>query len=69
MFIIFIVLTISLLSVFQNWEFQYYNNNRTNSYAEGGILHIVPTLLADDNGENFLYSGTLDINGGSPADE
>ncbi|XP_018563526.1 beta-1,3-glucan-binding protein-like [Anoplophora glabripennis] len=52
-----------------NWEFQWYNNNRTNSYVENGILHIKPTLLADEKGESFLYSGTLDVNGGSPADQ
>ncbi|CAG9855843.1 unnamed protein product [Phyllotreta striolata] len=52
-----------------NWEFQWYTNNRSNSYVENGSLHIRPTFVADDYGENFLYSGTLDINGGSPADE
>ncbi|CAH0546480.1 unnamed protein product [Brassicogethes aeneus] len=52
-----------------NWEFQYYNNNRTNSYVENGILHIKPTLLADEKGEAFLTSGTLEIYGGSPQDQ
>ncbi|XP_050300167.1 beta-1,3-glucan-binding protein-like [Anthonomus grandis grandis] len=51
-----------------NWEFQYYNNNRTNSYVENGYLHIRPTYLSDDVGEDFLYSGTLDVNGGLPVD-
>lgn len=52
-----------------NWEFEYYLNNRTNSYAKNGQLHIKPTYLADDNGEDFLFSGTLDINGAYPVDE
>jgi hypothetical protein len=51
-----------------NWEFQIYNNNRTNSFAKDGTLHIRPTLTADDLGEDFLYSGVLDVNGGTPAD-
>ncbi|KAJ8930604.1 hypothetical protein NQ314_016574 [Rhamnusium bicolor] len=52
-----------------NWEFEWYVNNRSNSYVEDGVLHIKPTLLADESGEDFLYHGTLNINGGSPADE
>ncbi|XP_050515647.1 beta-1,3-glucan-binding protein-like isoform X1 [Diabrotica virgifera virgifera] len=52
-----------------NWEFQWYTNNRSNSYVENGVLHIRPTLVADDYGNEFLYSGTIDVNGGSPADE
>lgn len=36
---------------------------------EKEILMIKPRLVADEYGETFLYSGTLDINGGSPADE
>ncbi|XP_044270616.1 beta-1,3-glucan-binding protein-like [Tribolium madens] len=52
-----------------NWEFEWYTNSRYNSYSEDGILYIKPTLLADETGEEFLSSGHLDINGGSPADE
>jgi beta-glucanase (GH16 family) len=52
-----------------NWEFEWYTNSRYNSYTEDGFLYIKPTLLADENGEDFLSSGQLDINGGSPADE
>ncbi|XP_030761868.1 beta-1,3-glucan-binding protein-like [Sitophilus oryzae] len=51
-----------------NWEFQYYANNRSNSYVENGTLHIRPTLLSDDFGEKFLWSGTLDLNAGTLAD-
>ncbi|XP_077292734.1 beta-1,3-glucan-binding protein-like isoform X2 [Arctopsyche grandis] len=51
-----------------NWEFQWYNNNRTNSYVQSGHLVIKPSLLADQFGEEFLSSGTLNIEGGAPAD-
>jgi hypothetical protein len=53
----------------QNWEFQWYTNSRENSYTEDGVLYIKPTLVADEMGEDFLYSGQLDLNGGAPADE
>jgi hypothetical protein len=52
----------------QNWEFQYYLNNRTRSYTKDGILYIKPGLLSDIRGEEFLMSGTMDVNGGAPAD-
>lgn len=51
-----------------NWEFQWYTNNRSNSFVEGGNLHIVPTLTADEFGEAFLTSGNLNVHGGAPAD-
>nr|XP_039254431.1 beta-1,3-glucan-binding protein-like [Styela clava] len=51
-----------------NWEFQYYTNNRTNSYVRDNTLFIKPTLTADHYGESFLSSGVLDLWGGSPAD-
>nr|ACI32832.1 beta-1,3-glucanase [Anthocharis cardamines] len=51
-----------------NWEFQYYNNNRTNSYTRNGILYIKPTLTSDQFGEGFLTSGVLNVEGGAPAD-
>nr|XP_023017874.1 beta-1,3-glucan-binding protein-like [Leptinotarsa decemlineata] len=44
-----------------NWEFQWYTNNRSNSFVHNGVLHIRPTLLADDYGNDFLYSGTIGI--------
>lgn len=31
----------------QNYEFQWYVNNRRNSYVSNGILHIRPTLTTD----------------------
>lgn len=52
-----------------NWEFQWYANNRSNSYVEDGKLHIVPTLVAEEFGDNFLTSGVLNVHGGAPADE
>ncbi|PIK33946.1 putative beta-1,3-glucan-binding protein [Apostichopus japonicus] len=51
-----------------NWEFQYYTNNRSNSYVRDNILYIKPTLTADKEGEGFLTSGTLNLWGASPAD-
>ncbi|XP_055373030.1 beta-1,3-glucan-binding protein-like [Condylostylus longicornis] len=52
-----------------NWEFQWYTNNRSNSFVKNGNLHIRPTLTSDIFGEEFLMSGTINILGGSPADE
>lgn len=54
---------------FQNWEFQVYDNSRTNSYCDKGFLNIFPTLTEDRYGAGFVTTGTLDLNGGSPADE
>ena len=52
-----------------NWEFQYYTNNRSNSYVRDGILYIKPTLMEDDIGIDNLKNGfRFDIWGGSPAD-
>lgn len=54
-----------------NWEFQYYGNNRTNSYVEDGILFIKPTESKDRFGADVI-SGTkpttIDIWGNQPAD-
>merc|ERR1711973_197469 len=44
-----------------NWEFQYYRNNRKNSYVKDGKLFILPTLTSEEFGEEFLYNGTLDL--------
>lgn len=52
-----------------NWEFQVYDNSRTNSYCENGILNLFPTLTEDRYGAGFVTTGTLDLEGGSPADE
>ncbi|XP_046646573.1 beta-1,3-glucan-binding protein-like [Daphnia pulicaria] len=45
-----------------NSEFQYYTNRPENSYVKNGMLFIKPTLTADRFDNNFLYSGTLDLN-------
>lgn len=50
-----------------NWEFQYYSNNRSNSYTRDGRLYIKPTLTSDKYGEGFITSGTLDLWGGTPS--
>ncbi|XP_024940163.1 uncharacterized protein LOC107267136 [Cephus cinctus] len=52
-----------------NWEFNYYHNNRSNSYTVDGSLWIRPTLTSDTYGEAFLTSGTLNLNNGAPADQ
>lgn len=52
----------------QNWEFQWYTNNRSNSFAKEGKLHIRPTLTSDTIGEEALTSGTLDVQGNYPAE-
>ncbi|PIK59610.1 putative beta-1,3-glucan-binding protein [Apostichopus japonicus] len=51
-----------------NWEFQYYTNNRSNSYVRDNTLYIKPTLTSEKEGEAFLTSGTLNLWGASPAD-
>lgn len=51
-----------------NWEFEYYTNNRTNSYVRNGTLFLRPTLSADTFGEANIESGfTVDLWGGDPA--
>lgn len=52
-----------MFAMFKNWEFQWYTNNRSNSFCEEGFLHVRPTLTADVLGESFLTSGRLEING------
>ena len=50
-----------------NWEFQYYDNNRSNSYVRDGVLYIKPTFLSDDIGEDSLWYYGLDLWGSSPS--
>nr|CAD7452669.1 unnamed protein product [Timema tahoe] len=52
----------------RNWEFEVYTNNRSNTFAQDGSLHIRPTLTSDHYGEEFLSSGTISLLGGAPAD-
>nr|AGT42010.1 lipopolysaccharide and beta-1,3-glucan-binding protein [Meretrix meretrix] len=53
-----------------NWEFQYYTNNRTNSYVRDGKLFIKPTLTIEslNDGPDSLTKGALDIWGSQPGD-
>lgn len=56
-----ISLTIKFNALHQNWEFQWYTNNRRNSFVQNGELHLRPTLTADEYGEQFLFSGTVNL--------
>ncbi|XP_065664112.1 beta-1,3-glucan-binding protein [Hydra vulgaris] len=49
-----------------NNEFQYYTNNRSNSFVKDGVLYLKPTLTKDTFGEEFLYNGTLNLWGSTP---
>lgn len=50
-----------------NYEFQYYTNNRSNSYVKDGTLYIKPTLTSDKYDEEFIKHGTLNLEGAYPA--
>ena len=53
-----------------NWEFEYYTNNRSNSYVKNGILYIKPTLTNNTfTAPNFMNSGSISLWGGEPADQ
>jgi beta-glucanase (GH16 family) len=52
-----------------NWEFEYYTNNRTNSFVKDGILHLQPTLSEDTFGLDTIQHGDINLWGGSPADQ
>ena len=51
-----------------NYEFQWYVNDRANSYTTGGNLHLKPTYTSDIFGEGFLSSGRVIIPGGECTD-
>ncbi len=44
-----------------NFEFQWYVNDRLNSYTTGGVLHIKPSFTSDIFGEEFITSGRVVI--------
>lgn len=44
-----------------NFEFQWYVNDRFNSYTTGGILHLRPSFTSDIFGEEFITSGRVFI--------
>lgn len=52
-----------------NWEFEWYVNNRSNSYVQSGVLYLQPTLTEDAIGLNQVLTADINIWGGSPADE
>jgi len=54
-----------------NWEFQWYTNNRSNSFIENGVLFIKPTLTVDTIGEENLLGNDyrLDLWGAQPGDQ
>ena len=51
-----------------NWEFEWYTNNRTNSFVEDGVLYLQPTLFKDNIGDAAMHTADFNIWGGSPAD-
>lgn len=51
-----------------NWEFEWYTNNRSNSYVKNSTLYIKPTLTEDYVGHQTLVSGSASIWGGGPAE-
>ena len=51
-----------------NWEFEWYVNNRSNSYVKDSVLYLKPTYTEDAVGTQTLNSGTVNIWGGAPAD-
>jgi hypothetical protein len=53
-----------------NWEFQWYTNNRSNSFVEDGILYLKPTMTEDTIGEEAMkYSGRVNLYSGSPSED
>jgi beta-glucanase (GH16 family) len=52
-----------------NWEFQIYDNNRSNSWVEDGVLYIKPTMTVDRYGDGSLESARVDLWGASDADQ
>ena len=51
-----------------NWEFEWYLNNRSNSYVKDGVLYLLPTLTADAITEEAMMYGEMDIWGSTPTD-
>mmetsp|Transcript_6686 Transcript_6686/g.15915 ORF Transcript_6686/g.15915 Transcript_6686/m.15915 type:complete len:325 (+) Transcript_6686:68-1042(+) len=55
-----------------NWEFEYYTNNRSNSFVSNGTFNIKPTLLADRLGADAVdgtVPTTMELWGTQPADQ
>jgi beta-glucanase (GH16 family) len=51
-----------------NWEFEWYVNNRTNSYVRDGVLYLLPSMTEDAIGLSTMQTGTVNIWGGQPSD-
>ena len=47
-----------------NWEFEWYSNNRTNSFVQDGVLYLQPTLTQDAIGLDTMMTGDVNIWGG-----
>jgi len=50
-----------------NWEFEWYTNNRTNSFVEDGVLYLQPTLMRDNIGDSALHTADINIWGNDGA--
>lgn len=46
-----------IINIIIKRQFQWYDNDRTNSYVDNGFYHIRPTFTSDIFGEAFLTSG------------
>lgn len=58
------------LSGGKNWEFQLYDNNRSNSYVRDDMLVIRPTLTVDRLGNDYqLFAGELSLQSGEPGEQ
>ena len=54
--------TVLCAPALQNWEFEYYINNRSNSFVNDSILYLQPTLTADTIGDANVRNGyTMDL--------
>merc|ERR1712215_330697 len=52
---------VHLVTTYPQDNFHYTRDNRANSWVANGHLHLMPTLTADQYGEEFLFSGELDL--------
>ena len=56
-----------LVTTYPLEDFQYYRNNRANSWVSDGQLHLMASLTAREYGEVFLSRGKLDLLSEDPA--
>ena len=50
-----------------NWEFEWYTNNRTNSFVEDGVLYLQPTLMSENIGADAMHTADMNIWGSDVA--